>query len=63
MLEFNSDAYLLLHCDEAIRSPSTSTSANGDPLANIARPPVAACACSAVHSDLEEEKATTNRGY
>ena len=50
------EEYLLLHCDEAIFSPSISTSGKGDPLAKIALPPVAAWACSAVHSDLENKK-------
>jgi hypothetical protein len=35
--------------------PSISTSGKGDPLAKIARPPVAACAWAAVHSDLRQE--------
>ena len=44
---------LLLHCDEAIVVPSITTSGKGEPLAKMARPPVAAWACSAVHSDRE----------
>ena len=44
---------LLLHCDEAIVAPSITASGKGEPLAKMARPPVAAWACSAVHSDRE----------
>ena len=43
---------LLLHWDEATSLPLTSTSGKGDPLAKIALPPQASCACWAVHSDL-----------
>merc|ERR1719187_1717933 len=45
--------YLLLHCDEATVLPLITTSENGEPLAKIAVPPVAAWASSAVHSDRE----------
>ena len=43
----------MLHCEEAIVVPSITTSGKGEPLAKMARPPVAAWACSAVHSDRE----------
>ena len=36
-------------------TPFIVTSSNGDPLAKMARPPVAAWAASAVHSALEEK--------
>lgn len=45
--------YLLLHWDDAISTPSMTTSLNGEPEAKMARPPVHFCACSAVHSALE----------
>ena len=34
-------------------APFITTSGKGEPLAKMARPPVAAWACSAVHSDRE----------
>merc|ERR1719476_830358 len=45
--------YLLLHCEEAMVSPPTTTSGKGDPLAKMVVPPVAAWACSAEHSDRD----------
>merc|ERR1740128_303952 len=45
--------YRLLHCEDAMVIPSIVTSSNGDPLANMARPPEAAWAASAEHSALE----------
>ena len=45
--------HLLLHWEEAATVPPLSSmSGKGEPLAKMARPPVAAWACSAVHSDL-----------
>ena len=46
--------HLLLHWEEAATVPPLSSmSGKGEPLAKMARPPVAAWACSAVHSDLD----------
>ena len=44
--------HLLLHWELATSRPPTSMSGKGEPLAKMARPPVAAWAWAAVHSDL-----------
>ena len=57
MLSAGPRTHLLLHCEDAATvPPPSSMSGKGEPLAKIARPPVAAWACSAVHSDLDTMK-------
>ena len=54
MLSAGPRTHLLLHCEDAATvPPPSSMSGKGEPLAKMARPPVAAWACSAVHSDRE----------
>ena len=53
MLSAGPRTHLLLHCEDAATVPPSSMSGKGEPLAKMARPPVAAWACSAVHSDRE----------
>ena len=54
MLSAGPRTHLLLHCEDAATvPPPSSMSGKGEPLAKMARPPVAAWACSAVHSDLD----------
>ena len=50
------EAHLLLHCEDEMTLPPTSTSGKGEPLANMARPPVHRWACSALHSDLDSRR-------
>ena len=57
MLSAGPRTHLLLHCEDAATvPPPSSMSGKGEPLAKMARPPVAAWACSAVHSDLDTER-------